>query len=861
MKKAKKPISLGKKLLLVLIALAVLAGVIYLTYYLLRFTFYDAYKQYLSTPEYEQGTELVLQGESLEGYPSFKLALQTDSLKLYLDKESSNVAIYDKRSHEITFSAPVAADSDPMANEKNKNYLKSHIRVDYYNASRVLGTYDSYSMAVDRDQVSYEAIEGGIRVIYDLGDYTNALGMIPWYMTYETFDALCAQLSESEAKDLGRYFSTESDISGVRMLIRVARTNPLSRARIQALLEKVNFTEEDCIAEMNAAGAEVVQTVSFKIPLEYRLKDDYVEVNVPVCGIEEGGGAAVYRIHVLPNFGAAGADESGYLVVPNGDGSLIHFNNGKTSVNDYSQYVYGIDLLASTYSVVESSNKASMALFGLSKENATVFATIEDGASLASLTASVSGKVNSYNNVYATFYVRGSETLTMFGTTGNEAELPVVEDAPYNANLTVRYSFLDTEHTGYSGMARYYRERLINEGVLTPNTESDDLKFYYDVISGVEMTRFFLGKQYMSTYAMTTYEQAAQMAEQFRQAGITNQVMNLQGWFNGGYYHDAAQYIRLPRKLGGKDELEALNQLLVDNGGILNVDVAFQKVPVTSKYFDYQAESSKYYSGYVANFGQVNPATLRQTSGLGYEETIYDLISPKFLVRYTGAFAEKIEKYDVSGISLRDLGSQLHSDKKRTNIIDREAALDVVLSQLALMESTDKNIMVNMANDYAWRYADDIINLPLCDNGYAVIDENIPLYEMIVHGCIDYCGEVYNLSSDANERLRVLNMIEYGAAPHFVFTWQETSEMKYSGLNSKYSTTFALWADTAVAVYDEVNGVLGRVDDATITMHEVLADGVRKVSYSNGIIIYVNYTQSDITADGITIPALGYTVR
>lgn len=862
MKKAKKQLPLGKKLLLVLIAVALVVGIAYLAYYLVRFTFYNEYRQHLSSYEYEQGTVLVLQKEALEGYPKFKLAVQTDQLKLYLDEETSNVAIYDKRSGEITFAAPPNADDDPLANERNKNYLKSHIRVDYYNASRVVGSYDSYSMAVDREQVTYEAIDGGIRVIYDMGDYTNALGIIPWYMTNETFDALCAQLSEADAKNLARYYSTESDISGVRMLIRVARTNPISRGKIEALLESLGFTEEAAIAEMNAAGAEVVPTVSFVVPLEYRLKDDYVEVSVPVSAVEENGGAALYRIHVLPNFGAAGTDESGYMVVPNGDGSIINFNNGKTNVNDYSQYVYGIDLLAANYSVVESTNKASMALFGMNRENTTILATIEDGASLTSLTASVSGKVNSYNSVYAMFVVRGSETLSMFGTTGNEAELPVVEDAPYDSNLTVRYSFLDDEHDGYSGMAAYYRERLIEEGVLTPNADSENIKFYYDVIAGVEMTEFFLGKQYMSTYAMTTFEEAVAMADKLAEAGVTNQIMNLQGWFNGGYYHDAAKYIRLPWKLGSKSDLEALDQKLAEYGGILNVDVLFQKVPYSSKYFNYEAESSKYYgSGYVAGFGQVHPATLRQTSSLGYLETMYDLISPKFLVRYTGSFAEKIQKYDVSGISLRDLGSQLHSDKKRTNVINREEALDVVLSQLELMDATEKNILVNMANDYAWGIADDIINLPLCDNEYSIIDEDIPLYEMIVHGCIDYCGEVYNLSSSENSRVRVLNMIEYGAAPHFVFTWEETSDMKYSGLNSKYSTTFSLWADTAVSIYNEVNGVLSQVDDAAMTAHEILQSGVRKIQYSNGVTVYVNYTDNDITADGITIPALGYTVK
>jgi hypothetical protein len=87
-------------------------------------------------------------------------------------------------------------------------------------------------------------------------------------------------------------------------------------------------------------------------------------------------------------------------------------------------------------------------------------------------------------------------------------------------------------------------------------------------------------------------------------------------------------------------------------------------------------EASRYYgAGYVATFGQVNPATLRNTSGLGYEENLYSLISPKYLPRYVSKFAKKIQKIDVDGISLRDLGNVLTSDKKRSNQINREEAL------------------------------------------------------------------------------------------------------------------------------------------------------------------------------------------
>lgn len=861
-KKRKKPVTLGKKIVFALLAVALFIGLIYGSYYLIHYYFYDEYKNFLSSYTYEQGTELVLQSESLEGYKDYKLVCQSDSLKMYLDESTSNVAIYDKRTGTVTFAAPPDADDDPLANSKNVSYLKSHVIVTYFNTARATGTYDSYSMAVERDQVSYEAIENGFRVIYDMGDYSNSMGIIPLYMTEEKYSEICGFLTEKEAESLGRYYSTTSDVAGMRQLIATAITNRRTQEKIQVMLDAAGFSEEDYLEQMELAGVEASVPLSFIIPLEYRLEDDHVEVSIPVSGIEENGGGSVYKIELLRNFGAADTEETGYIVVPNGDGSVINFNNGKTTAANYNQYVYGIDPLAADYTQVESSNDAAMGLFALCKTDVTILATIEDGASLATISAGVSGRINSYNYAYTTFVVRGSETLEMFGTTGNEAALPVVEPNPYDSMLTVRYSFLDEDHTGYSGVANYYRQRLIDEGVLTVQAAQEDIKFYYDVVAALEMTESFLGKQYMGLTAMTTFEEAGQIAQQLYDAGVTNQVMNLQGWFNDGYYHEVPDYVWVNLRLGGKSGLEELSAQLEGLDSSLYVDVAFQKVTYESDRFVYQTESSKYYaSGYAAGFGQVNPVTLRQTSSLGYTETCYDLISPKFLVRYVGRFAGIITDYQVSGISLRDLGSTLQSDKKRTEQINREEALDVVTAQLDILANTGKDLMVNKANSYAWSVSTDIINLPLTDNEYVLVDYDIPLYEMIVHGCIDYCGTVYNLTDVSDGQQLILNMVEYGASPHFLFTWESTSEMKYSGLNSMYSTTFSTWMDQAVEVYGQVNQALSQVTGATIVSHEAVSEDVRVVTYSNGVTIYVNYGGTAVTVNGVEIPAAGYVVQ
>ena len=56
----------------------------------------------------------------------------------------------------------------------------------------------------------------------------------------------------------------------------------------------------------------------------------------------------------------------------------------------------------------------------------------------------------------------------------------------------------------------------------------------------------------------------------------------------------------------------------------------------------------------------------------------------------------------------------------------------------------------------------------------------------------------------------------------------------------------------------EVNEVLKYVNGAYITNHEILNNGVRAVSYSNGVTIYVNTGYTDRTVDGVSVPARSY---
>jgi len=852
----------SKKIVIAVVTIILAVAVIFFSRWLIRYYFYNDYLDKLSSYEYEEGTQFQALADSGREVAGMELAAENDTLKLYADLETAAVAVVDKRNGQITYSNPLDADDDPIASGTNKNYLKSQLILDYFNTSRTEGTFDSFSYCTSRGQLEVEAIKDGIRFIYTLGDLESATGIVPQYISRATLDRVLAALDDEGVKFVEKKY-VESEVGEDYLELLSGAMKGASQIRkLNNYFEAAGFTNEDYITEMENSGVEGAVPISFVVPLEYRLNADAVDVSIPMSAVQENGGGSIFRIQLLRYFGAAGTEENGYMLVPNGSGSLINFNNGKTTSEIYSEYVYGIDKLAAEYTVRENTEDVKLALYGIFRDNSSILATIEDGASFANISASVAGKIHNYNYVYPSFVLRGNDKLSMFGTTGNEADIPIVEKNFYDANLTVKYTMLTDDNAGYAGAANYYRERLVNEGVLSAKEDQEeDIRFYYDVLGGVMMNKFFLGTRYQGMYAMTTFDQAADISSDLAESGVTNQVMNFQGWMNRGYYHDVVDKIKVPGALGGKNDLENLNQTVANNGGTLYTDVAFQKVSEISKRYSEGNETSRYYGGgYIANFGLVNPATLRQTSGLGWAENIYYLISPKFLVRYVDQFTDRIGKYDVDGISLRDLGDTLHSDKKRTNIITREEALDVVVASLAQLEATDKKIMISDGNDYAFAYADDIINAPISDNDYYIVDETVPFYEMLIHGYIDYSGSAINLSDTYDGSDIILGLIEAGASPHFMFTYQSSSEIKDTGLNRFYSTQYDNWKGDAIGIYNEVNEALKHVKDAAIVNHEILKNDMRVITYSNGTKIYVNKGTADQTVDGVKVPAKSYRI-
>jgi hypothetical protein len=63
-----------------------------------------------------------------------------------------------------------------------------------------------------------------------------------------------------------------------------------------------------------------------------------------------------------------------------------------------------------------------------------------------------------------------------------------------------------------------------------------------------------------------------------------------------------------------------------------------------------------------------------------------------------------------------------------------------------------------------------------------------------------------------------------------------------------------------VLVYDFLSSAYEATQGAGVAARDILETGVSRIEYDNGVKIYVNYRNQDITIDGVSIPRMDFQV-
>ncbi len=589
----------------------------------------------------------------------------------------------------------------------------------------------------------------------------------------------------------------------------------------------------------------------FGLAVEVTLEDDALVVRVPDGSIvEKKKDTYISTVSLFPMLGHSYLGEkNGYMLIPDGNGALIYLNDKEGRyASGFSRLIYGVDYgfeqtnnssyLWDRFETVTDPNTVTAPIFGVSftDEAQAYLAIVEDGDERCSIEVQPNGVMVDYNRCFARFLLRDIFVQPL--NNSNSGTVKTVESDRIHSDLQVRYCLLSGEDANYSGMANVYRDYLLKTGQIVKTDCSYNTRVD---IMGSDREEFLLGT---TAVTMTTTEEAAKIYAQLQEMGVNNVLSVYKGWQKGGTFAWPVSEYKADSAIGGTN---ALTDLITEQAKLgYNVYLYDNAILVNDSTSAFTFDVMK----------MVNKRTFK----IETRDQVYDLFYYLLPSKTSGNLSQlttALNKKGLQNIALAGISNTLFSYSSKGNYYSRS---DTQASYVHAVENAKQttNLLLENPNAYLWKYTDAYLDMPLGSSDYLYVDQDIPFLSMVLKGVLPMYSRYINF--EANKSENFLQMVESGIYPSFYLTWGETSNLLYTNSSNLYSLEFETYKDT-VSEYDaELRHLAQLTKDAHILRHETLSAGVVKVTYSNGLQIYVNYTESDITADGVTVEALSYKV-
>lgn len=794
--------------------------------------------------------------------------LENDKLLFVMDAGTTQFSVTVKDTGKVWYSNPQDVDSDPLAMGQEKDKLKSTLLLTYSTINGVDALYNNYSYSMEKGIYNIEQNGDSIRVSYSIGDVDKEF-VIPPVIREERMNQLTEVMDQS-GKQLVRDYYKKYDINNlgknddkealllnypileteVVYILREGVKDSI-KTKFEKNFSEAGYTYEEYLADKELDLSETSSDKPiFNVNMIYRLEGEDLVVEVPVGEMEYKDEYPIYSLSVLPYFGAAGTEKEGFLLVPEGGGGLIDFNNGKTWQSNYYANVYGWDM-AQNRSAVVHETRTCFNVFGIADSEESFLCILETGAPYASVQADISGKINSYNYVNAVYNILYREQYDIADRfTGS---MFVYEENLPQESLIQRYRFVASD--SYVDMAVAYREYLLHryEGYMALKQE-EETPVGLEILGAADKAKQVLGIPVSRPLHLTTYQEARQILEELRGEGMNNLYVKLSGWMNGGVRQKVLNKVKLVSGLGSKKDFKALTGYAEENG-----------IPLYLNGIAAYAHDSGLFDGFLvfkdaAKFVSRESAELYPyftvTYGKELNRDAYYLLKADLAGKMISKLAESAAGYHAY-VSLEDIGRDLSSDFTEDGTVRRQAALDNHRTWLRELRDEGMRIMINGGNDYALPYSDMVTNMDLTGSRYTIIDRAVPFYQIAVHGYVNYTGESLNLAQNWEEEL--LESAEYGAGLSFTVMKETAFALQNSRYTKYFGADYASWHDRMLEIYSRYNQELGGIFDQRITGHERLTDSLTCTVYEDGTKVYVNYGYTDVTApDGTKVGCRDY---
>lgn len=614
--------------------------------------------------------------------------------------------------------------------------------------------------------------------------------------------------------------------------------------------------------------------MNLQFDLEVKLDEKGLHTRIPKDSINENYDESktcflMGDVYIFPLLGYTDrGDTDGYMILPDANGITVNFmdyyQDGTPKYKSpFRKRIYGNDIsFDSTGSISDTKLREDMnaaenviapyygmvhdySAFnnGSHEKDIAVLGYVTEGEYNGEIIGTLNGQDSAFQNyAYASIVYRNiyPEPLDNSGS----AAVNVMTDM-LTEDVTVDFLLASGEDANYSGLANACRDLLIEKGIVSTNTDTD-----YDVrvdFLGLDKENFLLFRR---NVVATTIDQMSDILAELQENGINDISAFYDGWQKDGMYNLPNTDYKVDGDLGGNSAMKDLIEKYKDSG----IDIAL--LQNMSDINDVTSNST------FTALKTANKRTYSTTDRFLNVYKTFKMLTPVKTNEYVKEFAENLADGNITNAALTGFSNNLPTYALNDVIHSRKDSIDYYTDALEEVRKNNINVALDQPFAYLWKYTDKYLNMPISSSMYVYATSEIPFMTIVLKGSMKMYSEYVNF--EANQTEFFLKLIETGVYPSFLLTYESPTVLQYTNSSWNYSSDYRQYVEVIARFNESLKTVNEKTSGAQIIKHEQNYDGVAnltKVTYSNGAIVYVNFSEDTVSADGETINGLDYKIK
>ena len=303
--------------------------------------------------------------------------------------------------------------------------------------------------------------------------------------------------------------------------------------------------------------------------------------------------------------------------------------------------------------------------------------------------------------------------------------------------------------------------------------------------------------------------------------------------------------------IGSKNERNSFLDFVSKKGinTYLDVSLAYNYTGATGLFGGYSA--GRHSARAPGNDNGERPIASKSTGVTSAKASIAEIVSPKMFKKYTQAYSKLDDRF---GIGLGDALDSLNTDYSEKTPYNRADTLNSLKATVATLGKNRKlmgnNPIVAILNDINISE-----NLTLTGDKEYSFSEYVPFVQAVLHGCVNYTTDSLNSYNDYE--LAFLEAVSTGSTLKYTVSYKFERDVMNTEYDFLYYTDWNKWKDKISQDISKADSLYKKISNAHIT--EYINNGDLSVTrYSNGVSVYVNFSEKDVTFEQHIIPARGF---